>query len=294
MPHECVGIDFGGTKIEGVLISDSVITPVEKIRLQTPQNDYEKILETITYMIETLMKNSSRKCPVGICIPGNIQTGIIKNSNVQCLVGKNFVSDLKIRLNIKIITENDANCFALAESIAGAGVGYNTVFGATIGTGVGGGIVMNGNIYRGSTHTAGEWGHHIIHQDGRVCHCGKNGCVEAYISGNALEERWSNLTGNIKKPLKDIVRGDKVNKLWKSEFLHNFGIGLGNIAAILDPNVIVLGGGVSNVDFLYTEGVLEVHKLGLDGVKIPILKNKLGDSAGVYGACMLALKDDSV
>ena len=299
MPYECVGIDLGGTKIEGVFVSGSAINPIKKIRLPTPQNDYEKILETISNMSKDLMKNSSSgTCPVGVCTPGSALVGVIKNSNTQCLAGKNFTSDLQEMLGVNITVENDANCFALAESVFGAGAGYKTVFGVILGTGVGGGIVINGNIYGGATHAAGEWGHHTIHPTGGfACYCGKDGCVEAHISGAALEERWSNLTGNAKKPLTEIVRslGDsKAEAQWKDEFLHDFGIGLGNVVAILDPDVIILGGGVSNVDFLYTEGAMRMHKLGLSNVKTPILKNKLGDSAGVYGACMLACRKSTL
>ena len=299
MPYECVGIDLGGTKIEGVFVSGSATNHIKKIRLQTPKNDYEKILETITRMVKDLVKNSSSGiCPVGICTPGSAPTGIIKNSNTQCLAGKNFTSDLQQKLGINVTVENDANCFALAESTAGSGTGYGTVFGAIMGTGVGGGIVINGSIYGGATYAAGEWGHHSIHPiGGFACYCGKHGCVEAHISGTALEQRWSNLTKNAKKPLKEIVQslGDgKAEMRWKDEFLHDFAVGLGNVVAILDPDVIILGGGVSNVDFLYTEGAMRMHQLGLGNVKTPILKNKLGDSAGVYGACMLACRKSTL
>ena len=153
MPYECVGIDLGGTKIEGVFVSGSATNPIKKIRLPTPQNDYEKILETITRMSKDLMKNSSSgTCPVGVCSPGSAPTGVVKNSNTQCLAGKNFTSDLQEMLGANVIVENDANCFALAESIAGAGVGYKTIFGVIMGTGVGGGVVINDSIHKGATH----------------------------------------------------------------------------------------------------------------------------------------------
>jgi fructokinase len=171
----------------------------------------------------------------------------------------------------------------------GAAVGYGVVFGVILGTGVGGGIIIDGKIHRGRTYIAGEWGHHTLHQNGNKCYCGRFGCVETYISGPALEKRWSELTGRTKS-LTSIVQNlnsDEAQQ-WKKEFLENFGMGLANVIDILDPDVIVLGGGVSNVDFLYTEGRNAVYgQVFSDLVDTPILKNKLGDSAGVFGAALL-------
>ena len=151
--------------------------------------------------------------------------------------------------------ENDANCFAVAEATMGAAKGCDTVFGVIMGTGVGGGIVMNKKIYRGRTNTAGEWGHHVLHSGGNKCYCGNRGCVETYISGPALERRWQEITGQA-LPLKEIISrtGSRAGTEWKSEFLNNFGAALANVIDILDPDAIVLGGGVSNVPFLYDEG----------------------------------------
>ena len=163
------------------------------------------------------------------------------------------------------------------------------VFGVIMGTGVGGGIVINGNIHKGSTDIAGEWGHHVIRTDGNECFCGKQGCIETYISGPALERHWLELTGR-KEHLQSIIQdlsGEKAEQ-WKKEFLENFGIGLANVIDILDPDVIVLGGGVSNIPFLYDEGKKAIYdKVFSDSVDTPILKNSLGDSAGVFGACMI-------
>ena len=168
--------------------------------------------------------------------------------------------------------------------------GYDVVFGVIMGTGVGGGIVINGSIHKGSTNIAGEWGHHTLRPDGHECFCGKRGCVETYISGPALEKRWLELTGK-KERLQSIVQdlSDEKAKQWKKEFLENFGIGLANIIDILDPDIIVLGGGVSNIPFLYDEAKKAVHGRVLGNfTKTPILKNSLGDSAGVFGACLLS------
>ena len=158
-----------------------------------------------------------------------------------------------------------------------------------MGTGVGGGIVINETLPKGRTNIAGEWGHHTLHPNGNGCYCGKQGCVETYISGPALEKRWLEITGK-KEPLQSIVQdfSDEKAKQWKEEFLENFGISLANVIDILDPDVIVLGGGVSNIPFLYDEGKEVVYdKVFSDSVDTPILKNGLGDSAGVFGACMI-------
>ena len=193
------------------------------------------------------------------------------------------------KLGHEILMENDANCFALAESLLGSAKNQDVVFGVIMGTGVGGGIVINGNIHKGSTNIAGEWGHHTLRPDGNECFCGKQGCVETYISGPALQKRWLELTGK-EEQLQSIVQdlSDEKAKQWKKEFLENFGIGIANVIDILDPDIIVLGGGVSNISFLYDEGKKMVYdKILGNFTKTPILKNSLGDSAGVFGACLL-------
>ena len=158
-----------------------------------------------------------------------------------------------------------------------------------MGTGVGGGIIIDGKIHHGRTNVAGEWGHHCLHPEGNICYCGNKGCVETYISGPALEKKWSNLT-NQNQPLSEIIKNSDNTSFpnWKKSFLDDFGLSLANVIDILDPDVIVLGGGVSNVDFLYSEGKNSIYeKVFSDIVDTPILKNELGDSAGVFGACML-------
>ena len=193
----------------------------------------------------------------------------------------------------KVSLENDANCFALAEAVLGAGKGNNVVFGVIMGTGVGGGIILNGKIHRGRHFIAGEWGHHVIVENGRECYCSNKGCVEAYISGPALEKRWMELTGE-KKRMENIIplsNNDKYRDIllkWKIEFLNHFGQALANIVNILDPDIIVLGGGLSNIDFLYEDGKQAVYDhVFSDIIDTSIIKNKLGDSAGVFGAALL-------
>ena len=284
-----IGIDLGGTKIEGILLDESLNT-VQRIRVPTPQNDYQKIIDEISSLVFGFSKNID-DFSIGICTPGAIskKTGLIKNSNTQCLIGKDLRADLENKLGKKISLENDANCFTISEATMGSAKNYSVVFGVIIGTGVGGGIVIDQKIHYGRTNIAGEWGHHTLHQNGNKCYCGKQGCVETYISGPALERRWEEISGK-KETLPDIVKNFNSSQFnqWKQEFLDNFGTGLANVIDILDPDVIVLGGGLSNIDFLYSEGIKNVYqKVFSDLVDTPILKNSLGDSSGVFGAALL-------
>ncbi len=284
-----LGVDLGGTKTEAILL-DEHQNVIDRKRIQTPQLDYNEIINSISSLVLEISKDID-DFSLGVCTPGAIskQTGFIKNSNTQCLIGKPFKEDLEKKLGKKISIENDANCFTMAESLMGAAKEFGLVFGVIMGTGVGGGIVINGKLHSGRTNIGGEWGHHTLHRNGNPCYCGKTGCVETYISGPSLEKQWMKLTGK-SQILPEILSNtnDEIGKKWKCEFLENFGYGLANVIDILDPDVIVLGGGLSNIDFLYSEGKDSVYeKVFSDLVETPIIKNKLGDSAGVYGAALL-------
>ena len=284
-----IGVDLGGTKTEAVLLDEN-LNVLERKRIPTPQNNYKEIINAISSLVLELSTNIS-DFSFGICTPGAIskQTGLIKNSNTQCLIGKSLKEDLENKLEKKISIENDANCFAIAEAKMGVASGFDVVFGVIMGTGVGGGIVIDGKLHSGRTNIGGEWGHHTLHRNGNSCYCGKTGCVETYISGPSLEKQWTKLTGK-SQTLPEILSNinNEIGQKWKGEFLENFGYGLANVIDILDPDVIVLGGGLSNIDFLYTEGKESIYsKVFSDLVDTPILKNKLGDSAGVYGAALL-------
>ena len=288
-----LGIDLGGTKIEGILI-DEQFQVIKRERVPTKREEgYEAILSRIVKLAKSIIEDvPDLESPIGICTPGTIEseTGLLKNSNTVCLIGKPIQKDMEKELGIPVVMENDANCFALAEATIGAAKKYNVVFGVILGTGCGGGITMLRNIHRGANRIAGEWGHHCLVPGGRECYCGNRGCTEAYISGTALEKEWFELSGERSRVTDIIESGNyKNHPEWKENFLKNFGRGLANVIDILDPHVIVLGGGLSRIDFLYSEGKESVYKETFSKiVRTPILKNKLGDSAGVFGAAMLA------
>ena len=287
-----IGIDLGGTKIEGILVDETFET-IERKRIPTNQDDgYDSILQSIKNLILELAQESDVKTSIGICTPGALSTdsGLIKNSNTRCLIGKDLQNDLQNILHHDILIENDANCFALAEATFGTGKNSNLIFGVIIGTGVGGGIIIDGKIHHGRTNIAGEWGHHCLHYQGNSCYCGNQGCVETYISGPALEKNWSQLSG-LNQSLPEIIQNTDNPKFdnWKKMFLNDFGLSLSNVIDVLDPDVIILGGGLSNIDFLYDEGKNNVYeKVFSDVVDTPIVKNELGDSAGVFGACLIS------
>lgn len=286
-----IGIDLGGTKTEGILL-DEKFEIIDRKRLPTNQHEgYSSILDLIKNLIDDLKQKTDDSVSIGICTPGALskQSGVIKNSNTQCLIGKDLSNDLENILKQKISIENDANCFALAESKLGAAQNFEMVFGVIMGTGVGGGLIINDQIHNGRTNIAGEWGHHCIRPEGNSCYCGKIGCVETYLSGPALEKRWKELSGE-QQSISEILHNneDILLKTWKNEFLENFGLALANVIDILDPDAVVLGGGLSNIPFLYNEGKNSVYQqVFSDQIDTPILKNKLGDSAGVFGACMI-------
>ena len=284
-----IGVDLGGTKTE-IIVLDENLNVLERKRVPTPQNNYNEIINTIVTLVFGASKNIS-DFSLGICCPGVIskQTGLIKNSNTQCLIGKSLKIDLEHKLKKNISIENDANCFTMAESKIGAGIGFDLVFGVIMGTGVGGGIVINNILHSGKNNIAGEWGHHTLHHNGNPCYCGNSGCVETYISGPSLEKRWNQLTG-LTQSMPEIINNfdTSIGKKWKDEFLENLGYGLANVIDILDPDAIILGGGLSNIDFLYTEGKDSIYsKVFSDIIETPILKNNLGDSSGVFGAALL-------
>ena len=288
-----IGIDLGGTKIE-VAALDSQDKILFRERLFTEAHlGSEHIFDQIHALYsKAVMSIQNKSHTLGLGTPGSIskKTHLLKNSNTLCLNDLPMQALLEDKLVHDIVIENDANCFALAEAIMGAGIGYPSVFGVIMGTGCGGGIVFDGKIRQGPQNIAGDWGHMVIDPQGSPCYCGANGCVESFISGGGLEKIIRNTTGNsilaidfFTMPLKD----ESLKKI-KQDFYARFGQALANLINILDPDIVVLGGGLSNEKSLYKEGIEEVYKRIFNDVpSTPIVKNILGDSAGVIGAALI-------
>ena len=286
-----LGIDLGGTKIEGAILNGTG-EPIFRERFATEQEKgYEHILSQIKRLYDSMVeKIKSKPHSLGMGTPGAIshRTGALKNSNTECLRGRFSTGAVEKLLGHKVLLENDANCFALAESLRGAAKGKDLVFGVIMGTGCGCGMVYQGKLLVGRQDIAGEWGHMSIDPNGPPCYCGARGCVETFISGGGLEKRYTKQFSE-KLVLSEIVsryrKGDgRATKFMKEFFIH-FGRSVANLINILDPDVIVLGGGVSNIKEIYTEGIEEVRRqVFSDSLETPIVKNKLGDSAGVIGA----------
>ncbi len=284
-----IGIDLGGTKTEGILL-DGSLGVVSRKRIPTPKDDYRGIVGAVASLVAELA-GGIEEYSVGVCTPGAVArgSGLMQNSNTGCLSGAPLGRDLGEALGRGVALENDANCFAAAEATLGSARGHSVVFGVIMGTGVGGGIAIDGRVRRGRLNIAGEWGHAALHPGGNACYCGRSGCAEAYLSGPALEGRWRELTGR-RQALPEIVRelDSPEGRRFKRGWLDDFGLGLANVIDVLDPDAVVLGGGVSNVGFLYTEGRDAVYeRVFADFVDTPILRNQLGDSAGVFGAALL-------
>ncbi|QRR01175.1 ROK family protein [Dyadobacter sandarakinus] len=295
------GIDLGGTKIEcAVLDPDRNLEVVVRMRLPTESvKGYEHIISQIKRLIDQVAEQvGEQPARIGFATPGVLEpdTQLMKNSNTTCLNGKPLKADLEKILGVPCQLANDANCFALAEALMGAGKDYpraEVVFGVIMGTGVGGGLVVNNKIIAGHHGIGGEWGHNILEEGGEPCYCGKAGCVEQVISGPALERYYEHVSGR-KVSLKDILQhyhdsSDEYATATIDRLLEYYGKAISTLINVLDPGLIVIGGGVGNVDVLYTIGYERIKKYIFNqGVcTTPILKPKLGDSAGVFGAALL-------
>ena len=293
------GIDLGGTKIEGVVIrSKDDPSVLARHRVPTEQEGgYQHIILQIEKVVRELEKQTQIKATkLGIGTPGTHDpiTNTHKNSNTTCLNGMPFKQDLAAHLGIPVNLANDANCFAVAEANLGIVKDIlpnaEVVFGVIMGTGVGGGVVINGKVINGRQGIAGEWGHNYLDAAGGMCYCGHIGCNEMVFSGPALERYYTSLTGK-KLKLKDIMSNlatDESAMATKNHLISSFGKAIASIINVLDPDAIVLGGGVGNIQELYTEGVAEAAKhIFNKRLDTLFLKPKLGDSAGVFGAALL-------
>lgn len=296
------GIDLGGTKIECAVLNASNPTEVlirERIDTEASEG-YEHILSQVKLLVDrvaSLLGQSPKQ--IGFATPGvlNPRTQTMKNCNTVCMNGKPMAADLAEILQCEVKLANDANCFALAETLLGAVQDVNPnaemVFGIIMGTGVGGGLVAHGKVVNGLHGIGGEWGHNILDEEGPACYCGKSGCVEHVISGPALEAFYAHLTGSVKR-MPEIMRlyeakSDSAAVATVERMLENFGRAVSTLINVIDPDVIVIGGGLGNIDLLYTEGYNRIRKYIFNSGEVltPIVKPKLGDSAGVFGAAML-------
>ncbi len=295
MPPPAIGIDLGGTKIEGVVLDERLET-IHRVRLSTERDHgYAHIVERVAAAVDALRPFAPGARTIGVGTPGSLsaRTGTLKNSNTTCLNGRPLLADLEARLDLAVRLENDANCFALAEASHGAARGQRVVFGVILGTGVGGGLVIDGRVWSGPQHIAGEWGHHAIDPDGPACYCGQRGCVETLLAGPALEAAHRAAGGGSVSPADIATRaaaGEPLAAGVVERWLDRFGRALANVVSIIDPDAVVLGGGLSNIAALYSAGRDAVARYVFnDELRTPILPNALGDSAGVIGAALLAL-----
>lgn len=292
------GVDLGGTKIECAVMEDGKVLVRKRIPTEADQG-YQHIISQIKKLITSIASElGEQPTKIGFATPGVLDPGTqtMKNSNTVCLNGQPLEKDLREALGIPVKLANDANCFALAEKLMGAGKEYpdaKVVFGIIMGTGVGGGLIVGDQIIEGRHGIGGEWGHNELEYDGDDCYCGKKGCTEQVISGPALERFYLRSSGE-KRPLKEILERAKNQSDPHAEktidrLLEFYGKGISSLINVLDPDLIIIGGGVGNVDLLYTEGFERIKKYIFNKgiVTTPIIKPVLGDSAGVFGAALL-------
>lgn len=299
-PSRFWGIDLGGTKIEGVILDRG--HPEQALhRLRVPTGadlGYEHVLGQVGTLVAMLRRASGSGMPgmIGFGTPGVTvpSTGLLKNSNTRCLNGRPLASDLESILGTKVILANDANCCALAEATLGAAAGYRTVFGIILGTGVGGGIVVDGRLLTGRHGISGEWGHNPLQGEETPCYCGRKGCLETVCSGPALELYYAERSGAALS-LPGIVARAGERDPAAAETLQRlrikFAEALGTLVNILDPDAIVIGGGVGNLELLYEQETRDevLRHLFNDRFDTPMMRPALGDSAGVFGAAMLSM-----
>lgn len=296
------GVDLGGTKIEcAVLDRQDPTRVIIRRRIDTvASKGYTHILQQVKRLVDEVANELGQQpAQVGFATPGVLdpRTQTMKNCNTVCMNGQAMASDLAATLGCEVSLANDANCFALAETHLGAVLdvhpGAEIVFGVIMGTGVGGGLVAHGKVVKGVHGIGGEWGHNILEEGGDPCYCGKSGCVEHVISGPALELYYLRQSGqSMRMPqiMEAYFAGnDSVARATVERLLENFGRAISTLINVLDPDVILIGGGVGNIDLLYTEGYERIKKYIFNSgeVNTPIVKPRLGDSAGVFGAAML-------
>jgi fructokinase len=294
-----IGIDLGGTKIELVALNAHNGKELYRHRVPTPNGDYPKTVETVRDLVLQAEKTLGEKGSVGIGIPGIVSraTGLVKNCNATYIIGKPLDRDLVAALNRPIRIENDANCFALSEAVDGSAAGAEVVFGVIIGTGCGGGLVVNQQVVRGANLIGGEWGHNPMpwptaeEWPGPACYCGRTGCIERFLSGPGFREDYQRVT-NLDRSTHDIIaavnEGDPAATAALSRYCERLAKGLAHLINIIDPDVIVLGGGMSNVEALYDQVPQHWGRyIFSDTIETQLKPPRHGDSSGVRGAAHL-------
>ncbi len=293
-----IGIDLGGTKIEGIALDDRG-EQLTRQRIDTPAGDYVGTLNAIKQLVDYIEANTGQQGTIGIGTPGALSpaTGLLRNSNSVCMNGQPVKQDLQKILQRDIRISNDANCFALSEAVDGAAQGAPVVFGVIIGTGTGAGVVVNGHVLEGPNAIAGEWGHNPMPwpQQGELpgpdCYCSKQGCIETFLSGPGFSKAYSQLSGKELSAEKIVAMaedGDGQAQQCLEQYHDRLARGLAHVINILDPDVIVLGGGMSNIQSLY-RAVPErwLQYVFSDVVNTRLVAPKYGDSSGVRGAAWL-------
>ena len=302
LPPLRFGVDLGGTKIE-ILALDASGAEKLRHRVPTPSGDYRGILECVATLVRNAEQELGQGGTVGVGTPGSISraSGLLRGSNSTCLNGQPIRADLEALLRRPVRITNDANCFALSEATDGAAAGAAVVFGAILGTGVGGGIVVRGEVLDGPNAIAGEWGHNPLpwptddERPGPLCFCGQHGCIETFLAGPWLARDHARATGQTLTAPDIVVRadaGDTVCEATLQRYERRLARALAHLINILDPDVIVLGGGVSNIDRLYVNvpRYWGEHVFS-DRVDTRLVRHRHGDSSGVRGAAWLWGRD---
>lgn len=292
-----LGLDLGGTKTE-VVVLDAQSHQLYRHRVSTPAHSYSEILMMIAQLVESAETELAVSVSVGIGTPGAISpsSGLLRNSNTVCMNGRPFLSDIETQLKREVRIQNDANCFALSEALHGAATGRAVVFGVIIGTGTGGGLVIDGRLMRGLHAIAGEWGHNSLPwhrpEDGaQPCYCGNSACIETFLSGPGLARNYEVSFGKALSS-EAIVAGSLQGDPSCIEMMHRYydqmARALAHVINIVDPDAVVLGGGMSNIDSIYTQMPQRLADYVFsDYVATPILRAQHGDASGVFGAAML-------
>jgi len=293
-----IGIDLGGTKIEGILLAPDGREQA-RFRVPTPRDDYGATLDAVAQVVADLDAAAGRKATVGIGMPGTLSraTGLIKNANSTWLNGTALDQDLAQRLDRPVRLMNDANCFALSEAMDGAAAGAGIVFGIIAGTGLGGGLVVNGRIVDGPNGITGEWGHNPLplasgsEWPGPACYCGRRGCNETWLSGPGLAADYGRASGTTATALEIAARaaaGDPHAQAALDRHADRFARALAAVINIIDPDVVVLGGGLSNLDHLIPAIKARwARHIFSDRTDTRLVRNQHGDSSGVRGAAWL-------